>query len=156
MSLKTSVLAANLEDLAPTSSAATAAQTLADAYGDYMSKATATGTILSVTGPTAAMAAAMTFSDDATPAEAAAIFQAGCVAFWGYMAANPLTCWALATLITPPAALTGLGAALTPIFPANRSLSLAASAAAMAAAIDTATTGGTVTYSATPPPVTIA
>ena len=147
-------LATNLQNLIPTANALAARQEIADSYGDYMSQASASGRILSVTAATAAMSAAMNFPIPGTAAGAAAAIQAGCVAFWASMVASPVTSWASATVIVPPAGLLGITAALSPIFVSNVGLSLAASATAIAAKLHSASNLGTVTY-ASPPPVTI-
>lgn len=96
--------------------------------------------------PETAMAGAMAGLSNA--GQAAAKIAAGITAFWGAMAASPAVYFTGATAITPPAALTGLAAALAATFAANVSSEASASEAydAIATDIDTANTGGTATF----------
>lgn len=147
MALLQVTLADELEALAPTTSAPAAVQTLADAYGAYMAGAVANGIpIVTTSAAVSAMAGAMTFPTSGTPAGAAAVLVGGVQAFWAAMVAAPATYFAGATVITPPAGLTGLAAALSAVFAANVGLSLEDSADAMAGAIHTASLGGTATF----------
>lgn len=81
---------------------------------------------------------------------AAGAIQAGILAFWGGIVAA--TAWPTVTAITPPPLLTGLGAALTSIFEANKSGSLSEAAAmtAIATSIHTNSLGGIAVWPPTP------
>jgi len=140
-------LSAELQAIVPTFSSGSAA--VAAAYGDYMLGATALTPIIAAAVPAAvsAMAAAMTFTAGATAAAGAAVLSAGVSAFWAAMVAAPATYFALFPIITIPPALAGLTAALTPIMVANAApgVSLVTASDALAAALHTASTGGTTT-----------
>lgn len=146
MALSESTLATEFEVLTPTADAAEAAQRLADAYGNYMSAATANGgAILTVTAAVSAMAGAMTFSSSGSAASAAAAISAGVSAFWGVLVAAPATHFAGATVITPPAGLAGLTAALTSML-SGGDRTLEEGAAALASDVHAATAGGSATF----------
>jgi len=96
-----------------------AASAWADAFDAYFQDAEVT-----VLGPIAsaalgackgAMQAAL--SGMSAPGAGAASIQAGIVAYWG--AIVPAVAWATCTAITPPPGLSGIAAALVPVFLAN-------------------------------------
>lgn len=147
MPLLESTLASALEALVPTTDAAAAVQTLADAYRVYMAAATSNGLPLLGTGVAASeMAQAMTFPADGTAASAAGVLADGVQTFWSQVARVPSSSFAGATLITPPTGLAGLAVALTTVFETSVGSSLEESAAALAAALHTASAGGTATF----------
>lgn len=147
MSLSQADLADGLESLTPVSTSREAAQTIADAYALYMSAALAsTFPILSVVAPLAAMAGAISFSPNGSPAAAGASIQAGIVQFWATMIAAPATYFAGATAITPPPDLTSLGTALSAVFSSEVGSSLETIADAMATAIHAASVKGTAAF----------
>lgn len=140
-------LASEIEALTPTTNAAGAVQTLADAYGVYMADAEANGVpIENVATGVAAMASAMSFPVPSTPAEAGTQLANGVSAFWAAMVAAPATFFPGATAITTPPALADLAPNLATVFAANVGRSLEGCAAALADAMDTASTGGTATF----------
>ncbi len=154
MALSESTLADELENLTPTTDADAAVQTLADAYGDYMSDAVSNGIpILTVTAAVEAMADAMEFPLPGTASAAATAIAAGVSAFWAAMVSAPATYFTAATVITPPAGLSGLAAALQSVLVSNVGLSLADSAATMADPMHSASAAGTATF---PGPVVFA
>jgi hypothetical protein len=151
MSLSSSVLAAEIENLTPTSSASGAATALANAYGSYMEDATSNSVgVSSVAAGVAAMASAMTFS---SAGDGASQIKTGLQAFWAALVSNPSGVFSGASAITPPT-FSAFPAALAAVFTSNTSgsESLEDSAAAIAAAIHTATDNqGTATF---PGPIT--
>ncbi len=147
MALVEATLSTELQAVVPTlGSGATA---LAQAYANYMAGATALTPILAPALPAAvtAMAGAMTFSAGASAAAGAAVLAAGVAAFWAAMNAPAASYFASATLVTPPPALAGLAAALAPIMTANAAsgVTLEDASDALAAALHTASLGGTAT-----------
>ena len=147
MALTESTLASELEALVPTTDAAAAVQTLADAYAAYMDGASSDGVPIQNTATAAtAMAGAMSFPTAGTASGAGTALSAGVQAFWAAMVAAPATYFPAATVITPPAALAALAAALTTVFGDNVGSTLEDSAAAMAGVIHTASLGGTATF----------
>lgn len=140
-------LATELEALGPTSNAAAAVQTIGDSYGVYMGGATSNGVPLTgAAGGVSAMAAALAFPVPSTFGEAGAALAAGVSAFWDAMVAAPSTFFAGASVITPPAGLAALPGSLAAVLAANIGQSLESCAAAIAAAIHDASTGGTATF----------
>lgn len=118
-----------------------AAQALADSYGSYMSAAVGGGVpIASTAAPVAAMAAAMTFSDDASVSEGAGIFLTGLQAFWAVIVAAPATYFPPYSLVVPPT-WSGFSDALAAVFSSNVSgeASLSDAMDALASVIHTST-----------------
>lgn len=74
--------------------------------------------------------------------------QAGIQAWWGAMVAAPSTFWTGCTLITPPPGLSGIAAALQPVFDSNTSGGVTEDAAynAIAGVFHPANLGGKATF----------
>lgn len=81
--------------------------------------------------------------------------QAGIVSYWAAIAAAPATFYATIVVVVPPPGITGIAAALAPVCLANTtgSLSLAASADAIATVLHSANLGGTGAIPPAPPTV---
>ena len=81
--------------------------------------------------------------------------QAGIQAWWGAMVAAPTAFFPACILIVPPAGLSGIEAALQPVFDSNTSGGVSEDAAynAVAGVFHSANLGGEATFPGAPPPV---
>jgi hypothetical protein len=87
--------------------------------------------------------------------QGAAKIQAGIIAWWGAIAAAPITFFPGAILVTPPPGLGGIAAALAVVFASNiaGSVSKEDAYSAIAGALHPLNLGGTATFPGAPPPV---
>lgn len=142
MPLSADTLKTELQALIPTDSVAVAIERLATAFTNYFLEAQVGATSVAsgtLAVPKAAMVTALAGIN--APGAGAAVMQAGIIAFWGSVATTAAVIWAGNTPpvvgATVPPGLSGIAAALTPVFAANvaQKRSLVDSCEAIAAAL---------------------
>lgn len=168
MALSSTTLANELAALTPTTSAATAAARMADAFDAYFQGASVSG-VVPVAGSTAPARAALLAAMPGLsgPGAAAGQLAAGISAYWAALVPLIAVVWIVpgftvvpGSLIVP-GGLAGLAGAIQSAFGANQTANapLVAAATTLAAAIHAANIGGTVTLQAIggppPPPIVI-
>lgn len=154
MALSQTTLADALVNMVPCSDPDDGALAFAQAVADYMDDAVADSPSFPIIGAAvqaqvSAMAAAVSFSDDATSTEGATELKKAIDALWTAMVAAPATFFAGAIAITPPT-YAGLVAAMADTMDDNTSIprDLEDSADELASDIHSATDGqGTATWS---------
>jgi hypothetical protein len=161
MPLTQTTLADGLKALEPADNEGDAIAALSAAWEAYFAEATVLGVAVnggSLAGALGALEAALV-GMSATGAGAAKI-QAGIVAFWGVVATAAASIWTMVppvpppTAATPPAGITGIAAALVPVFASNTSgsVDLDTSADNIAAVIHPLNLGGIAVIPPPPPP----
>ena len=161
MALTAATLADGLKALTPTDNEADAIAAFSAAWEAYFAKATVLGVAVnggSLAGALGALEAALV-GMSATGAGAAKL-QAGVVAFWGIVATSAAAIWTMVppvpppTAATPPAGITGIAAALVPVFASNTSgsVDLDTSATNVANVIHPLNLGGIAVIPPPPPP----
>jgi len=158
MALVQATLASGLANMAPTSTEATAIQNFADAWDSYFQGASVAGTPANG-GALAAAKSAMIGAMTGLSVTGAVAIQAGITAYWGGVATAFAAIWVIPPNVVvaaiPPPGLSGIAAALTPVFVANSAdptKTIAQATAAIAAVLHTAGgLGGIATVQ--PPPI---
>lgn len=146
MALNKTALGNALADLEPTDVEATAASRLATAWDSYFRDASVSG--VPISGPTTAARAAMlaALSGLSTTGLGPNKIQAGIIAYWGVIGPASATLWVLAptvvTALLPPPTLSGIAAALLPVFVTAAQDELSLEEAAQKVADVLHTTGG--------------
>ena len=159
MVLAAATLASGLANMAPTDSEGSAIQAFVDAWEAYFDQSTVAATQATHGSyPTALSAMAAAMAGCSASGAAAAKIQAATVAFWSALAPLAAVVWQPSVVLVPPAVpppgLSGIAAALAPVFTSNQggNLSLSAAANAVAGALHSANAGGTVPGSIPPSP----
>ena len=152
MPFSVSTLAQGLEDVGVVDNVADAVDGFVSAWEDYFLESTPPpGTI--TTGLTSMRGAMLATYN--LPGQGPSAIQAGIVAFWSALSAAPSAVYTGATVITPPAGLSGLSATLLTVGTANvtQENNAQTSTTNIATAINTANALGSFTLPG-PPPVT--
>ena len=156
MAMSATELANELKAMPLFDNEADAAQAWAEAFGNYFEGDGSTHGaesnsvyVASALMATAKLAMQGSLAGMSSPGQGAAKIQAGIQSFWSILVALPASAWATVTVITPPASLSGLAAALQPVFDNNRDSELSKDDAmtAIANAIHANNQGGSATWS---------
>lgn len=140
-------LKTELQNLTPTGTEAAAASTLATGWDTYFADSASNGVPYSgAPGPKSAMQSAL--SGMSASGAGAAKIQAAVTAYWTAIVGAPAVAFPGATLVTPPATLSTIAAALAPVFASNVSggVSLSTAAQNVANALHPLNLGGTATF----------
>jgi hypothetical protein len=156
MTLLQATLASELEAMVPVEAEAQGIDNFSNAFEMYFYDASVLGVPCAPT-TLAAAAAALKSAMVGISSTGTAAIQAGIVAFWGVIATSTPTIWPGSLSATPPPGLSGIAAALQTVFTANTAggLDLAASAAAVAAALHPTQLGGFAVQPTPAPPAPI-
>lgn len=122
MALVSNTLASGLANMAPTNAEATAIANFADAWTTYFQGASVAG-VPAAGGTLAGAKSAMIGAMTGLSVTGAAAMQAGITAFWGVIASSFAAIWLIPPSVVvaaiPPTTLSGIAAALAPVFAAN-------------------------------------